>query len=168
MAASNLRASENRSPSSDRVPHSTKSSCLSSMSQGTRHTLPARRTARALRSRNGRSAGSSSNAVIETERTPAPPARMRAASAVNSVPAPAPGSNTLTDRPFVSHIAAMSRATHIGVKYWPRATWRSVMREDLAARRITLPRRGGGLRFRGGLGGLGAGRVGRVRWGCSD
>ena len=66
-----------------------------------------------------------------------PWARMRAANAANSVPAPAPGSNTLTDRPFVSHIAAMRRATHIGVKYWPRAIWRSVTREDLAARRIT-------------------------------
>ena len=139
MAASKLRDSENRSPSSDRVPHSTKSSCLSSMSQGTRHASPARRTACALRSRNGRSAGSSSNAVIENERRPSPRARMRAANAAKSVPAPAPGSNTLTDRPFVSHIAAISRATHIGVKYWPRAIWRSATREALAALRITAP-----------------------------
>ena len=139
MAASNLRDSENRSPSSDRVPQSTKSSCLSSMSQGTWHASLARRTARALRSRNGRSAGSSSNAVIENERRPAPRARMRAANAVKSVPAPAPGSNTLTDWPFVSHIAAISRATHIGVKYWPRAIWRSASRVPLAALRITAP-----------------------------
>ena len=64
---------------------------------------------------------------------------MRAANAANSVPAPAPGSNTLTDWPFVSHIAAISRATHIGVKYWPRAIWRSATRVALAARRITAP-----------------------------
>ena len=86
-----------------------------------------------------RSAGSSSNAVIENERRPAFRARMRAANAVNSVPAPAPGSNTLTDWPFVSHIAAISRATHIGVKYWPRAIWRSASRLALAALRITAP-----------------------------
>ena len=160
MAASNLRDSENRSPSSDRVPHSTKSSCLSSMSQGTRHVSLARRTARALRSRNGRSVGSSSNAVIENERRPSHRARMRATNAANSVPAPAPGSNTLTDRPFVSHNAAISRATHMGVKYWPRAIWRSATREALAALRITAPSARRRSATAGGPWGIGA-RKGR-------